>query len=292
MPTGTPNLETIKRAVSARFPDAIYGQYNCRRRNGWNWSQHAGSESARGYRGNAIDIVHKNHGYGDTSPAHQLWLDRVNAFLVANRDALNLNELIWRKRNHFDHIHTSPWPKMHDAGLYVPPCKDGDLIVVYQDGTRGTTFGLPGPPPPPNMEDDMIRPGDTGPAVVHIQESLIAWDGPGILAPDGIDGKYGPDTTAGVTKFQKATGLALTQDGIVNLGLVDGNTAARLERYHVLFFGTHRLDQPGADGAQGEKGDQGDEGPQGPQGTTGSPGAKGEPGEGISTGDELTVTVQ
>ncbi len=159
MPTGTPNLERIKAAVSGAYPDARYGQYNCRRRNGWNWSQHAGSEPSKGYRGNAVDIVHRLHGYGDTTPEHQAWLDEVHAFLVTNRDALELNELIWRKRNHYDHIHTSAWPKMHDAGLYKPPCMGGDLIVIYEDGTRGDTFGSPAPPPPPPKlpEDDMTR---------------------------------------------------------------------------------------------------------------------------------------
>jgi hypothetical protein len=142
MPTGTPKLERLKAAVSSNFPDAIYGQFNCRRRNGFNWSQHAGSEPAKGYQGNAVDIVHKDHGYGDTSPAHQAWLDQVNAFLVANAERLDLNELIWRKRSHFDHIHTSPWPKLHDAGLYKPPCKGGDLIVRFEDGSRGDTFDV------------------------------------------------------------------------------------------------------------------------------------------------------
>ena len=147
MPLGTPKLERIKAAVSAAFPDAIYGQANCRPRNGlgW-WSQHAGSEDRPepedDWKGNAVDIVHKDYGYGNTSPAHQAWLDRVNAYLVANREALDLNELIWRKRNHYDHIHTSPWPKMHDPPWYTPPCKGGDLIVVYADKTRGDTFAV------------------------------------------------------------------------------------------------------------------------------------------------------
>ena len=162
MPTGTPKLERLKAAVSTNFPDAIYGQFNCKRRNGFNWSQHAGSEPEWGYRGNAVDIVHRDHGYGDTTPAHQAWLDQVNAFLVANYDALDLNELIWRKRRHFDHIHTSPWPKLHDAGLYRPPCKGGDLIVRFKDGSRGNTFNvlLP-PPPPPSMEAANMAYADT-----------------------------------------------------------------------------------------------------------------------------------
>ena len=245
MPTGTPNLETIKRAVSREFPDAIYGQFNCRRRNALRyWSQHAGSEPAFGYKGNAIDIVHKDHGYGDETPKHQAWLDLVNAFLVANRVALNLNELIWRKRNHYDHIHTSPFPKMYDLPWYKAPCDGGStLIVVYRDGTRGSTFGLPGPLPPPTLEENMIRPGDTGASVVHIQEALIAWDGAQILEPDGVDGVYGVDTTAAVVKFQRdKLRLDETADGVT--GVVDGFTAARLEWYHLIKYGVHALDQP------------------------------------------------
>ena len=205
MPTGTPRLERIKEAVSARFPDAIYGQYNCRRRNGWNWSQHAGSEPPRGYRGNAVDIVHQRYGYGDTSHAHQRWLDEVNAYLVANREVLDLNELIWRKRNHFDHIHTSPWPKMHDAGLYKPPCKGGDLITVNEDGTRGTTFNVDAPPPPPpTLENDMFcKLGDTDSMNVRYQQRRMNRVGGGLT----IDGDYG----------------AATRTSVINIAGGDGN---------------------------------------------------------------------
>ena len=99
MPLGTPRLERIKTAVTARFPAAIYGQYNCRPRNALGfWSQHAGSENRPhgqlDWRGNAVDIVHKDHGYGDTSPEHQAWLDQVNEFLETHREELDLNELI------------------------------------------------------------------------------------------------------------------------------------------------------------------------------------------------------
>ena len=138
-----------------------------------------------------------------------------------------------------------------------------------------------------------IRPGDTGKSVVHVQQALIAWDGPQILEPDGADGVYGPDTTAAVTKFQKnVMEFDAIGDGAMWLGIVDGVTAARLERYHVLFYGTHRLDQPGADGADGAQGPQGPKGDVGVPGVHGQPGPQGVPGEGISTGDELTVTVQ
>ena len=93
-----------------------------------------------------------------------------------------------------------------------------------------------------------IRPGDSGPSVVHIQEALIAWDGEQILEPDGADGVYGPDTTAAVTKFQKnRLGLDQTADGVT--GITDGFTATRLEWYHLIKYGVHALDQPATVGA-------------------------------------------
>ena len=223
MPT-TPHAQRIQAAVSARFPDARYGKFNCRRRNAINWSQHAASEPALEYYSNAIDIVHKDHGYGDTSPAHQAWLDRVHAFLVVNFDALELNELIWRKRNHFDHIHTSAWPKMYDAGWYTPPCKGGSLVTVDKDGTRGDTFGTLVPPPPPTMEANMLSKGSEGRAVVFYQEALMEWDDRA-LPEDGADGKYGDETVEWVNHFTFAYDLEKT-------GIIDGVVGDLLGDYH------------------------------------------------------------
>lgn len=222
---GTPHLERLKAAVRAAFPDAIFGQFNCKRRNGWNWSQHAGSEPAFSYRGNAVDIVHKDHGYGDTSPAHQAWLDQVHALLVVNFVALELNELIWRKRRHFDHIHTSPWPKMHDAGLYVPPCKGGNLIVVNKDGSRGSTFGdVTPPPPPPTLEVNMLSEGSKGRAVAFYQEALMEWDDRA-LPKFGADGDYGDETVEWVNHFIFFQNLTQT-------GIIDGVVADLLGPFH------------------------------------------------------------
>ncbi len=265
MPTGTPRLERIKEAVTARFPDAIYGQYNCRPRNalGW-WSQHAGSEPAKGYRGNAVDIVHKDHGYGDTSPAHQAWLDKVNAYLEANREALDLNELIWRKRNHFDHIHTSPWPKMHDPPWYTPPCKGGKLVVRFADKTRGDTFDVHAPPPPPpTLDDEMgLRRGDTGNAVAKMQKGLLAWR-EDVLPEFGADADYGGETETAVSKYQKAADLDAAQD-FGTLGVADATTIA--------FILSNLTGEKGDKGDQGDDGDPGPEGDPGPQGDPGDPG--------------------
>ena len=216
MATGTPHLERIKAAVLLRFRDAIFGQYNCRRRNGWNWSQHAGSEPAEGYRGNAVDIVHKDHGYGDKSPAHQAWLDRVNAFLVQNREALELNELIWRKRNHFDHIHTSPWPKLYDAGLYKPPCEGGNLIVVHKGGRRGATFQVPAPPPPPptspTLEDEML-PLRYGDGFVDGQQLTYPTGHPQAGAQFTTDRFYKRSDVRAIQGMLRDAGVSVNTDG-------------------------------------------------------------------------------
>jgi hypothetical protein len=202
MPVGTPTLERLKAAVSAEFPDAIYGQFVCKRRNGWNWSQHAGSEPDKGYKGNAVDIVHKDHGYGDKTPAHKAWLDRVNAFLIVHADELDINELIWRKIRHHDHIHTSCWPKLHDAGLYKPPCRGGNLIVVNKDGSRGDTFDvLAPPPPPPSMENANMAYADTlstpeWAALMRDQDIDRIYD-------LGIIGPGGPNSDPGGRNFWK-----------------------------------------------------------------------------------------
>ena len=122
-----------------------------------------------------------------------------------------------------------------------------------------------------------LRRNDTGSAIVHYQEALIAWDGPGILAPDGADGDFGAATEAAVRKFQiNRMQLDQTADGVT--GIIEGPTAAMLNWYHLIAYGVHARNQPGAEGAQGEKGDQGDAGPEGVPGVHGEPGPQGPPG--------------
>ncbi len=261
MPTGTPRLERIKTAVTARFPDAIYGQFNCRPRNALGfWSQHAGSENRPhgqlDWRGNAVDIVHKDHGYGDTSPAHQAWLDQVNAYLEANREPLDLNELIWRKRNHFDHIHTSPWPKLRDVPWYTPPCKGGDLIVIHADKTRGDTFGvLAPPPPPPNIDPEM----ESNLAALKAQTSAWYVDLKAITGhPGGIAEYWGVDYDGHLTN-----GVTPTDE-------------EWLDAYDELW--TAHVTASASAGPKGDKGDTGPQGSAGPQGQVGAPGKQGEPG--------------
>ena len=149
----TPNCQTVEAAVLARFPDAQFGRYNCRHIGSnplRSWSQHAGSEPDRKYFGNALDITHEDFGYTVT-PAHTVWLKQVYGFL---KPMAIVDQLLGPgDAGHANHVHVSTFPKMKSNFWYKPPCKGGTLVVIYEDGTTGDTFGdaVP-PPPPPTME--------------------------------------------------------------------------------------------------------------------------------------------
>lgn len=151
--TVTPNCQIIEAAVLAEFPDAQFGRYNCRHIGSnplRSWSQHAGSEPARSYFGNALDISHQAFG-STVTVAHTVWLRKVYALL----DSFGIVDQLLGPGDagHANHVHVSTWPKMKSNFWYQPPCKGGTLIVIYEDGTTGDTFGdaVP-PPPPPRME--------------------------------------------------------------------------------------------------------------------------------------------
>ena len=268
----TPNCQLIETAILAAFSDARFGRFNCRHISSnpmRSWSQHAGSEPARRYFGNALDITHQAFGYNVT-PAHTVWLRQVYGFLRATFPDLVDQLLGPGDAGHSDHVHVSTWPKMKSNWWYKPPCKGGKLIVIYEDGTIGDTFGgVVPPPPPPTMEDAMwpLKLGDGNPGdraykfddVMYVQKRLRRLGH--VLATDG---KCGPVTIA---TCGKEVGLELTDE-------ITGLAGERLDSNSIRDLAP-----------DGQKGEQGDPGPQGPQGV------KGDPGEGISTGDQLTVIV-
>jgi peptidoglycan hydrolase-like protein with peptidoglycan-binding domain len=71
-------------------------------------------------------------------------------------------------------------------------------------------FQLQVPPNPVNPIYPELRQGDTGPAVVTLQDRLIAWS---VLPAGSNDGIFGPQTASAVRAFQDMMGL--TVDGIV-----------------------------------------------------------------------------
>jgi hypothetical protein len=146
----TPNVQTIIDRLRLAYPDRLrFGTYN-RRHIGSNplrpWSQHAGSEPAKAYWGNAVDIHDPADGYDSAL------LDEVYAFLNANREALRIRVLLWRVKNHHDHVHVDTWKKMADQPWYRPPPK-GPLVTIDEDGTEHDTF-----------EEDNMGHGHTPPA--------------------------------------------------------------------------------------------------------------------------------
>ncbi len=159
----TPNCQIVESAVLAAFPDARFGRYNCRHIGSnplRSWSQHAGSEPDRKYFGNALDIWHVDHKPpgkpSDSSPAHQTWLRAVRGFITLNYGVL-IDQMLGPGDNaaHANHIHMSTFPRMKSNWWYKPPCKGGELVVIYEDGTTGNTFGVAPPPPPPDKENTM-----------------------------------------------------------------------------------------------------------------------------------------
>ncbi len=255
MPTGTPNLERIKAAVSAEFPHARFGQYNCRHIGSnpmRSWSQHAGSEPDRGYFGNAVDIWHVDHKPPgkppDSSPTHQAWLRKVRAFITLHFGDL-IDQMLGPGDNaaHANHLHTSPFPKMKSNWWYRPPCKGGTLIVIHEDGSTGDTFGAS------SMEANMLQTGSQGKAVGFYQEALIARD-PNALPRWGADDDYGPETTEWVNRFAADFDLAQT-------GVIDGVLADLLGAFH-----------PDRAAGKGDKGDDGTDGVDGVDGKDGDPG--------------------
>ncbi len=268
----TPNCQLVEAAVLAAFPDARFGRYNCRHI-GSNplrpWSQHAGSEPDRRYFGNALDIWHVDHKPAgkpaDSSPAHQTWLRAVRGFITLNYGVL-IDQMLGPGDNkaHANHIHMSTWPKMKSSWWYRPPCKGGELIVIYEDGTTGDTFGPP--PPPGNMDDMALRRNDTGNAVTRHQEALMEWNSQA-LPQWGADGDYGAETEAWVQKYQEAAEFDQTQD--YEAGIIDGVTSSLL---------IENLQQAGKQGEPGEQGEQGEQGVQGDRGVKGVDGAKGNTG--------------
>ena len=206
----TPQVRRVVNEIEARFPEyrLEYQFFNCRRIRGisMRWSQHAGSDAKREQYGNAGDVFDRAIPYA--SPR----VDRVHAFLVANKERLRIRTIIWRKRGHFDHLHFDCWPMLKDSRWYRPPCKGGKLVTIDEDGTISDTFSI-------EEEDEMeyVQIGDQGRTVLKIQQAINGYRSkfqPTLPLIDQ-DGDFGPQTRAAVQQYQEAAEIPRYDAGIV-----------------------------------------------------------------------------
>ena len=85
---------------------------------------------------------------------------------------------------------------------------DAATLVAMVDAWRAKKLPAPNTPPPPN-ESGVLQPGDSGAAVVSLQQRLAALG----YRPGDADGNFGAETESAVVAFEKHEGLA--RDGAV-----------------------------------------------------------------------------
>jgi hypothetical protein len=139
------------------WPGQLRYQFYNRRHIGNNplkrWSQHAGSEPAQGWYGNAVDIFDPTDSYDSSL------LDEVHAFLQTNRAQFRIRVILWRVASHHDHIHVDTWPKMADEWWRRPP-PSGPVLTVEPDGTRHDTYATNQTPKEEDMPFLPLKLGD------------------------------------------------------------------------------------------------------------------------------------
>lgn len=221
MTTAAGLLETH---LDALWPELVFQRVNCRPIAGTStWSQHSWPG------GNARDVFGPDM---RPSEASQLLLDKVATYLRANRYRFGIKVILWRVKDHFNHIHFDPWP----TGIGIPPCHGGVERYRYSDGSiiRGSNGYVPPQGIIPNLDlatTMIVKVNEAGPYVRVYQQALNSWATKQAVAgwvPIGEDGQFGPATQAAVSRYQDAAGIG----GRVPLrGALDDLTRDLLERF-------------------------------------------------------------
>lgn len=123
-------------ALNTMFPGVTtLGIYNRRKIAGYDaWSQHSW--------GNAVDISAPRGmarpSYNDSSSVLQAryrpqfeYLDAVYEYLQLRRSELRIRTILWRTRNHYNHIHIDFYPRMGGTPPVLGPNEEDELFKEY-----------------------------------------------------------------------------------------------------------------------------------------------------------------
>lgn len=151
-----------------------YSHTSCRKISGSNrWSRHAW--------GDAGDIM-KLNGTPNAKPGEPHYLDIFHDWLVLNADAFDLDNIIYRSPNHWNHIHID----FNHHGTGTPPCAGGSLTTTAPTGGFVLTIEDSGTTPPPGVPPK----GDEELTTLELQGALTSAG----FEPGDQDGVMGPMT--------------------------------------------------------------------------------------------------
>lgn len=206
--------------LDRRWPSLLFEGVNCRPIAGTAiWSQHSWPG------GNARDIFGPDKAPSQTS---QALLDVAAAHLRTHKTELGIKMILWRVKDHFNHIHVDMWP----TGYSKPPCGGGHERYKYSNGKIVSAIGGNVPPEGDFEEATVIvRNGETGPYVRVYQQALNGWAIKQAVpnwVPLTEDGSFGPATIAAVTQYQAAAGI---DQKVPERGALDDLTRDLLERF-------------------------------------------------------------
>lgn len=129
-------IDPVRRVVEREFPTVrSFGVYNRRYIAGTRqWSQHSWG-AAWDIRPPASDRYQVVTG-SKVFPIRRNTLDDVYAFLIAQRNrgvtfgGRRIGNVLWRVKNHYDHIHVELSPKFTGVPPLSPPTKDDEMKIL------------------------------------------------------------------------------------------------------------------------------------------------------------------
>lgn len=170
------------------------------------WGQGTSAEHKTGL---ALDLMVHNEAAGD-------W---VRNYIWTNRARLRLKHVIWEQHITSTVVQPGVRRKMEDRGNPTANHYDHIHVWFFAGSYQAPPAAVPTPKPKPPT-DSVVKKGDTGQKVLHIQDffrrmfpsyRLSVSVKPGRVL--SVDGDFGDQTEAWVKEFQRRTDLK--QDGVV-----------------------------------------------------------------------------